>query len=375
MKFNIVCLLFILSFIGGPAAAQLFDIPKLQIQELRDEDRYEEALKMVNDEIAKRPGDWDILLLKAHILGDLDRHYEGVEIFDQYLAKYPDDAWILGFRGLYRGILGYQRKSYEDLDRSIQLDPTNAPVYYFRANLKFQRDDVEGAKRDYLSAIRYDSVYSQPHFKLAQIYFEEKKYDSSAYHFDKDLEINPAHETGLYERSYCRLYIKDYKGAYDDVRKLAAMGVEDPFLFWNGGVAAMNISRFKEAEEYFTRLIAHDSLQIKYHLRRSIVRDSLGKYAEGIADISRCITLNDRVADFYVNLANLKLRAKYPLEQVLDEYNKALTLKNGHGRAYYYRGLFYGQHLNDREQACIDLRRARDSEYEVKEEEIQKYCK
>ena len=164
MKYTIVCLLLILSFIGSPAAAQLFDIPKLQIQELRDEERYEEALKMVNEEITKRPEDWDILLLKAHILGDLDRHYEGVEIFDQYLAKHPDDAWILGFRGLYRGILGYQRKSYEDLDRSVQLDPTNAPVYYFRANLKFQRDDVDGAKRDYHNAIRYDSVYSPAPF-------------------------------------------------------------------------------------------------------------------------------------------------------------------------------------------------------------------
>jgi tetratricopeptide (TPR) repeat protein len=101
----------------------------------------------------------------------------------------------------------------------------------------------------------------------------------------------------------------------------------------------------------------------------------MGKYAEGISDISRCIALNSRVADFYVNLANLKLRAKYPLEQVLNEYNKALTLKNGLGRAYYYRGLLYGQYMNNSEQACIDLRRARDSDYEVKEEELERYCK
>jgi tetratricopeptide (TPR) repeat protein len=375
MKYTIVCLLLILSFISGPAAAQLFDIPKLQIEELRDEERYEEALKMVNEEIAKRPGEWEMLLLKARILGDLDRHHEGIEIFDQYLAKHPNDASVLGYRGLFRGILGFQRKSFEDLDRSIQIDPTRAPVYYFRANLKFQRDDVEGAKRDYHNAIRYDSAYSQPHFKLAQIYFGQRKYDSSAYHFDKDIEIDPTHEKGLYERSYCRLFVKDYQGAFDDVRKLAAMGVEDAFLFWNGGVAAMNIKRFKEAEEYFTRLIEHDTAEIKYHLRRSMVRDSMGKYAEGISDISRCIELNSRVADFYVNLANLKLRAKYPLEQVLNEYNKALTLKNGLGRAYYYRGLFYGQHMNNREQACIDLRRASDSEYEVKEEELGRYCK
>lgn len=128
-----------------------------------DEGDAHRALKIcrqVLDAVPDHPGATFLSGEAQRNLGDLERaeaHYR------QVVALTPDHShsWSALASVLFE-MLRFDEAHAAAL-RSIRLDPANAEAYYVRALLRERRDDLGGARRDYLRAARLDpDAYPAP---------------------------------------------------------------------------------------------------------------------------------------------------------------------------------------------------------------------
>jgi tetratricopeptide (TPR) repeat protein len=373
MKHFILVFFLLLSMVS--ANAQTDRSAYRQIADLREQEKYLEALELANSEIGKQPDDIFLRLLKGNVLRDLERYKEALEQYDFYINKKTTNPYAFGFRAICKAKLGDRKGAMADYDRCLEMDPEIDIMFFNRAVLKSKSLDYEGAKRDYLSAIRLDSEYYQAYYKLARIYYDQNVYDSAAYYYDKELSIVPNHRLGVFERGYSRFRLDDFRGALEDFKKLEEWGDSNQNVPWVIGLSYAGLREFKEAEKYYDKCISLDSTDDKVFRERAEVRDSLKNYKGALSDLTRCIELSPKEARYYVSRGCLYADRFADKENSLRDYDKAISVKPGLDQAYYFRGLLFGERYKDFEKACADLRRAKDLGYEVSAAKYGTYCR
>jgi tetratricopeptide (TPR) repeat protein len=125
----------------------------------------------------------------------LDPKNETFEILEKYLTDYEkiDAKKSLEFKEKGNSLFAENKlnEAMEEYNQAIEFNPIDPTLYHNRALVFQMLKKQENSKLDYHKSLEIDPKYVKARFKLATIYFEEKKDSECLNVLREGLEMNP----------------------------------------------------------------------------------------------------------------------------------------------------------------------------------------
>jgi len=304
----------------------------------------------------------------------------------------------------------------EDFSVAIAIDPRNARAYLSRANAELSLVDtiaaryglgkqydetIKAAISDYTRGIDLSSGRTREEISFhytsrgiakskstIPIKDDEGRDRWTFNHEEAIVDFTRAINSSLspiayYYRGISRMSIGNTLDAITDFTISIKLDPQNPDCYSNRGDARYQNDDYKSAVEDYTRAIEIDPSNYKYYVKRFLVmyefRD--GDYSILTEDANKLVELlpNEHVS--YAGRGLIRAELKDQTGAIKD-FNKAIALdtKNKNSGLYYYRRGLSKMALNQKENACKDLKIAVKTGYktwrgEVDQKEIIKTCK
>jgi len=221
-------------------------------------------------------------------------------------------------------------------DSAIQQKPLEADYYVNRGLVKAEAGDIEGARKDYQDALRYNNTHEIARHNLLVLLGDSK---SKAAALDSLIAKEPSTPYALAERGYQRMQSGLWKAALED----------------------------------YNNAIAIDSTDEEYFLNRGLVKEKLKDNKGAYADFTRAIALRENFDKAWMNRASLLARTNQ-LNEAIEDYTIALYHNPNYASAYYNRALA-NHRLGRLDAACADLNKAKQLGQAVTEAVFKRICK
>lgn len=220
----------------------------------------------------------------------------------------------------YYNLLRDFKSALKALDKAIELDPENAFMYEYRAQLKRENNDTDGAIKDFESALAIYPYEKDDYVEVANLYYEkfgkEKVYEYfeekiSQFVSEKDLYLNLLINKANFEKEY---------GDYD----LSLLDCD----------RVINLPQFPPKEKYYI-----------YPIKATCLRQK-GDFENALKSIDCAIELDPNCAQKYMDKGQI-LEDQKKYEEAISCYKKAeeISLKeDGYIPEYLctHIGYFYG---------------------------------
>lgn len=140
------------------------------------------------------------LILKAKELTNQERFEEALEILEKVFADKPDSEEakmsLLETLFTYGGYLNDEytlqyEKAKNMFNRIIEIDPTNYRAHYNLGIANFNLDEIEKAKECYEEAIRIKPDYKHCFYNIGLVYERKGNLQEALIYYEKALEIDP----------------------------------------------------------------------------------------------------------------------------------------------------------------------------------------
>lgn len=226
------------------------------VQSLSESGRYGEALARVAGELARRPGDGELLFARATVWFDWGRLREAYTGFLQAEAA-----------GVSRTAL------YLNMAWSCHL-------------LRMSDDAERHARR----AIAGDSASVAAHFGLGAVLSRLKRFPDAVAAYQRVLELAPDHAQAVAGIAQCRLEQHDYADAETWMRRAVALSPDSPQFRINLAVAIANQQRYEESLEVLRGAAELEAAQGAPPLSitdTGFALVSMGRYAEAFDVFAR----------------------------------------------------------------------------------------
>ncbi len=148
---------------------------------------YDRALEYCNQAIALDSTDADYLYLKANILDFAGRSKEAMRTINDYIAKKPDEIDGYALRGWFRGYDGDFDGAIEDYTMVITMQPKYASAYFYRGGYYRLKGEMAKAEADYKEVVRLDSISERTNGSIFAYYYLGQK-DKAIQVLDKQLD-------------------------------------------------------------------------------------------------------------------------------------------------------------------------------------------
>jgi|GEM_PF-2627600 Tetratricopeptide repeat. len=110
-------------------------------------------------------------------------------------------------------------------NKAIELDPYYAAAYDWRAFLKKELEDYQGALEEHNKAIELTNDYYNYYFFRGETYLKLKDYGAAIQDYTKAIGLNPNCSIAYNQRSFAKKKIGDTIGANEDSKKVKQLGV------------------------------------------------------------------------------------------------------------------------------------------------------
>lgn len=175
-----------------------------------------------------------------------------ITLMDRVIAGNVDNvkasAAIMN-RGNAYGAKGDLVKAIADLDQALNLNPSNAEAYRYRAVALVKNGDQDGAMKDLTEAIRFNPRAWQPFLMRAKISAAQHDAPAALDDLNKAIELNPKSAEGYSARAWIYLRMGEKEKALSDVNRAIQL---DPNSV-SGYTCRLNVDtrtkRYREAED------------------------------------------------------------------------------------------------------------------------------
>lgn len=120
---------------------------------LREMGAFQDALAAFREAAALAPQDDAYQTWMGVVLDNLGEYQSAIRQFNHVLARHPSDVWTLSNRGLSYLALDIPERALVDFSRGLDIDPEEAPLYFWSACAKLQMQEVNEAIRDLTRAV------------------------------------------------------------------------------------------------------------------------------------------------------------------------------------------------------------------------------
>ncbi|MBL7932020.1 MAG: hypothetical protein JNL60_08960 [Bacteroidia bacterium] len=275
------------------------------------------------------------------------------------------DAYI--FRGFCRTMLKSYDAGLKDINQGIQIKPEYVKGYYIKSQvllgikqytaciqacdqglkLKPGFEDLIYNKWEALKALKkYEEgkaclrlvLEKNPRSIEAIKYIgatciSQHYWDSASYYFSKAIEIDPTDLMSYYDRGISKSYLKDVKGAQEDIEKAMLMDTTSKFVGYNnlGFFLKMEEKKFDEAIVFFTKAIELKPDFAYAYSNRGFSKMNLGDMKGAYKDLEKSIELDKTNSYAFKNLGLIYLKDS-KIKKACEAFSKSLEL--GYSQSY-----------------------------------------
>ena len=207
----------------------------------------------------------------------------------------------------------------------------------------FVNNNILNEAREQLSNVEKEAEKS-----LGQIKVETDKIIEEN---NKNVKINSELNLG-----YQAHQNQKYKEAIDYFTKVIELDDKNVYGYFNRAKAKAELKRYEEAIKDYDKAIELDNNYIDAYNNRGIVKSDLKQYEEAIKDYDKCIELDNNYLKAYNNRGVVKLDLKQ-YEEAIKDYDKCIELDDKDSLAYINRGLAKSN-LQQYEEAIKDYDKA-----------------
>ncbi len=256
-------------------------------------------------------------------------------------------------------------------DKCISMDPNTFDAYYNRAYCKMHLNDYEAAISDFTTCMRlHHGPYADALYLRGSCFNQLKQYDLAIADFSKAMEVSS--NPDIYAaRGLAYLKKQDFRSAVADYNYAIAKNPSKTELYGNRAVCNYGIHKLKEAitdADFFLSQNQPTPEVLEAELRAKF---ELGDYAGALACAKDFIKLEKTpVAYYYAGLMSFNLQ-KY--KEAIGYFSSAIAVDNNYRDAYYSRALCYFG-LNDTNNGCIDVKKAKQLGFPGVDPKIESYC-
>lgn len=138
------------------------------------------------------------------------------------------------------------------------------------------------------------------------------------------------------------------------------------------GLEKKELSDFIGAKNDFTKAIELDPTNFDAYLNRALLKEATSDLVGAIDDYSKVIELNPSIVIAHVNRGFLKWSLKNYYDAIID-FSQAIKIDPKNGEAYFYRGMVK-HHLDQNDNGCNDLNKAKTLGFDISQEELNRFC-
>ena len=348
------------------------------------ENNPEVAASFLDKAIELRDGDADYRFLRAYMQGmavtrrllNLDRPMSKKELDEAHTA-YAEARFLQGLRPwrpepyvLQAQILAALKetsRAEEQLTKALEIAPYNAFVHLRLAQVRMDRNDVQGAEAALNEAERLD-----PKLKWVWlwkgVFAKDMKSDCETARkcYEKALEIDLKFDMAWYNLAWTWMHktFKNYGKARECLQKALAINPDYKEACYAMGMSYGYEDNYAVAKIWMDKAIAIDNAFLSAHKWRGIICGELAQYDEAIGSFDAAILLDPTNADLYVRRAKMAV-ALDKLDDALRYLNFAYELNPLAKRTLLYLGdVYFEAKSADKALMFYDKAIATDAEYD-----------
>ena len=233
----------------------------------------------------------------------------------------------------YAGVIVLtQAKQYDDgivwADKGLALKPEYEDLLLAKAHLFFLKKDYSSAIKSLDIVLLSISPRSVEALNAkGESLMKKKDYKASSDAFTQSLEIDPQNSASFYDRGICRAYLKDFKGAVEDMNRAMAIDTGSKWVGYNniGFFVKFEEKDYQAALELFTDAIRLNPSFAYAYSNRAYAKLKMNDLKGAREDITKSIALDPTNSWAYKTFGEL-LVAEKKEKQACEKWQKALDL-------------------------------------------------
>jgi len=299
-----------------------------QAESLYNDDKYPEALEVLNECLKQYPGYFESYSLRGSVKEILKDHEGALTDYSIYLEQFPENLPVLMSRAILRYKIGFYDQAKEDFFKLLTLNPSETQTVFYRQNMSVgDRNPVMTAESGHKSY-----VYNYLGLTEAKL----KNHPQAIAYYDSALALNPNEPDYFVNRGLSKEALKDSTAAADYEKALK--------LNPRHTLARHNLKALKAKqggtttfEDRLTETILEDSTMLYPYLERALQRFEGGYYKGATEDYTMALEIAPGNAEIWLGrgLAREKLN---DLEGAFSDYTKAIELQEDFFKAWINRG-------------------------------------
>lgn len=292
-------------------------------QEEFDSKDLELSRSNLNVVISENPRSASAYLLRAKVFLEEDNPEMALKDLNKYIIIDQGNKEVYYMRSKLYNRLGYHKDyAIQDIDRALQLDQMNVNYYVDKAYYIVKGTSEANKQSDYQSAINlmdqaiaYDHENSWLYRIRADYKFEIGQRLAARTDIDRAIELAPGDALNYDSRGSMRLFMEDFRGAFQDFTKAIDLAPENEDHYRKRAYAYYNSGRYDQAIDDLSstiQIIVHrldnntisskeaaDLLGGTYLIRGSALTQ-IDNYVEACSDFKRARDLGSRKAINYI---------------------------------------------------------------------------
>lgn len=355
-----------------------FQIYKLKIEILRQLEKYNEALELVQEAIDKLPKEpklvptnllendslsllskeekkrityhYDFCIIKARILILMNKKEEALEVIESVIKSNPRLTEAYAIKTIILGSLEKYNEAISQIDKAIEIDPKKSNYYRIRSRTLHEQFREDEALDTINKAIELDQKNPTDYYLKAKILVNLDKPHEALETIDKRFDLFPDY-LDFYEMRNLILYIL---GRYDEaligIKEALNLGVKYRGIYYEKGQVLETLNQYDVALNTINKVLEvhpNDEHTINLKILVLIDLEKCDEALEVLEHNKEIIHRNDIKSDSYNNLkaqifyTRAKLFAKTNMrEDAINAIETAFKLSASNRAEYTYK---YGE--------------------------------
>lgn len=174
------------------------------------------------------------------------------------------------------------------------------PPSFLKGKLKFNSKDMNGAKQDFLNAVREDPDHAQTRFLLAKTYSKLKEYQEAIKEYTEAIRLQLENIDAFFERGYAQMMIKNYQSAVLDFDTYLIVKPDNADALLNRGQAKSFMEDYRGAVDDFSKIISLKPHHSQAYFERGLTKNKMGDKEGCCADLKKAFDEGHLEAHFHL---------------------------------------------------------------------------
>ncbi len=240
-----------------------------QAKQLYEEEKYKEALAVLDKLLTSNTDEFDIWLIRGNCLQKDEKFVAAIQAYEKAERLDAQSAVLNTNQGAAYLNLKQPEEAEKLLKKALKINEAHPDAHYFMGNLRYFEFNVSAALKYYNEAIKLKPNYRDALYMRAASNSELGKYRDALRDYEAVLEIDPNLESARYNMAVIYLQVDQYTKAAEILEKIDANKLEKPSDYYYHIAEALYFAGNKEdaCANYAMAAELGDVESREYHLK------------------------------------------------------------------------------------------------------------